>query len=103
MVMVVEEERLDASVAGEFRDAVVKVAADGTEQLVLDLAVVSFVDSTGLGAMVSGLKALPQGGAMVLCNVGETVAALLHLTRMDKVLAVHPDRAAALSSILVSC
>ncbi len=100
-VMVVLEERLDAAVAGNFRDAVVQVAADGTHQLVLDLAKVSFVDSTGLGAMVSGLKALPAGGSMVLCNVGQTVSALLHLTRMDKVLAVHQDRESALASLMV--
>ncbi len=101
-VMVVLEDRLDAAVAGDFRDAVVKAAADGAHQLVLDLAEVSFVDSTGLGAMVSGLKALPSGGSMVLCNVGQTVAALLRLTRMDKVLAVHQTRESALASLMVA-
>ncbi len=101
-VLVVKEDRLDAAVASAFRDAVVKVVGEGAEQIVLDLEAVSFVDSTGLGAMVSGLKALPAGGSMVLCNVGETVSALLKLTRMDKVLAVHTNREAALDSLLVT-
>ena len=102
MVLVVREDRLDAAVASDFRDAMVKLAAEGAQQVVLDLDAVSFVDSTGLGAMVSGLKALPKGGSLVLCNVGETVAALLKLTRMDKVLTIHPNREAALDSLLVT-
>jgi anti-sigma B factor antagonist len=46
---------------------------------------VQFLDSTGLGAIVSTLKRLEGDGVMVICNAGEMVMDVFRLTRMDRV------------------
>jgi anti-sigma B factor antagonist len=57
------------------------VAAEGHKVLVLDLALVSYVDSSGLGALVAGYNTLKaQGGSVRLLNVPPRVQALLAMS-----------------------
>lgn len=91
--------RLDAAVAPAFRQEVVRLVEGGDTRLVLDLDRLSFLDSSGLGAMVSILKALGQRGTLVVCNVKGPVLALFQLTRMDKVFAIVPTREDALARL----
>jgi anti-sigma B factor antagonist len=90
--------RLDASVAPAFRQEALAAISDGGRRVVVDLKRVEFMDSSGLGALVSILKAL-GGGAMAVCNAGPSVTSLLKLTRMDKVFAIEPGRAEALARL----
>ncbi|RQS72012.1 anti-sigma factor antagonist [Burkholderia sp. Bp8963] len=94
-VIKVLPQRFDASVAPQIRDELVSLARQGVAKLVLDLQCVKFVDSSGLGAMVSGFKALGGKGDIVLCGVADGVKSMLQLTRMDRVFAVVPDTDAA--------
>lgn len=91
--------RLDATVAPAFRQEVVQLVEAGDTRLVLDLGGVEFLDSSGLGAMVSILKALGQRGTVLVCNVKGSVQALFQLTRMDKVFTILPSRAEALARL----
>ncbi|HSV82798.1 MAG TPA: STAS domain-containing protein [Ramlibacter sp.] len=91
--------RLDAAVAPGFKQAVVRVIEGGDKRLVLDLAGVEFLDSSGLGAMVSILKALGTQGAVAVCNVKGAVLSLFQLTRMDKVFTILPGRAEAVARL----
>ena len=91
--------RLDASVAPAFKQAVVALIDGGKQRLVLDLVGVEFIDSSGLGAMVSILKALGGKGALCLCGAQGAVLALFKLTRMDKVFTLFATRTEAISSI----
>jgi anti-sigma B factor antagonist len=96
-VVVPRVKRLDASVAPAFKQAVVQVVESGERRLLLDLGGVDFLDSSGLGALVSILKALGTQGSLVVCGAKGPVLALFKLTRMDKVFAIHADRAEALA------
>lgn len=91
--------RLDAAVAPAFKQEVVKLVEGGDTRLVLDLGGVEFLDSSGLGAMVSLLKALGQRGTLVVCNVKGAVLALFQLTRMDRVFAIAGTREEALARV----
>lgn len=91
--------RLDATVAPAFKQEVVKLVEGGDTRLVLDLAGVEFLDSSGLGAMVSILKALGHRGTVVVCNVRGSVLALFQLTRMDKVFPILGSREDALARL----
>ena len=91
--------RLDASVAPAFKQAVVAVIEGGEQRLVLDLSSVEFLDSSGLGAMVSILKALGGKGAVAVCGAQGAVLALFKLTRMDKVFTLFATRADAVAGI----
>ncbi|NEX63928.1 STAS domain-containing protein [Noviherbaspirillum sp. 17J57-3] len=80
--------RLDATVALAFKEAVLKVIATGEQVLVLNLDAVQFMDSSGLGAVVSVLKALGSRGKLAVCNANGALLSLFKLTRMDKVFTI---------------
>lgn len=98
-VVVPAVKRLDASVAPAFKQAVVRVVEGGERRILLDLSGVDFLDSSGLGAMVSILKALGTQGTLAVCGAKGPVMSLFKLTRMDKVFSLHADRAEALARL----
>lgn len=77
--------RLDAAAAVEFRDKVGN-HLEGRQLVVMALGAVDFVDSSGLGCLISLFKRLPPGGAMRLAEASPAVERLLKLTRLDRVL-----------------
>ena len=91
--------RLDATVAPAFKQEVVRLIEGGDTRLLLDLGGVQFLDSSGLGAIVSILKALGNRGTLAVCNVQGAVLALFQLTRMDRVFALHPTREDAMARL----
>jgi anti-anti-sigma factor len=81
--------RLDLVSAGEVKLQLGQVIADGHRNLVVDLADVPFIDSSGLGALISALKAARiAGGDMRIARPGEQARLVLNLTTLDRVL--HP-------------
>lgn len=91
------EPRLDALVAQDFRDQVTARLV-GRRRLVLDLHRVSFMDSSGLAALIAVMKRVPPEGTLRLAAPTETVRALLKLTRLDHVLASFADVTAAIAA-----
>jgi anti-sigma B factor antagonist len=91
--------RLDAAVAPAFKEQVVALIREGERRIAIDLAGVTFLDSSGLGAMVSILKALGGQGALAVCGAEGAVLALFKLTRMDKVFAIAAGRAEAVKRL----
>ena len=77
--------RLDAAVAVEFRDKVCSLVED-SQLVVIAMGNVDFVDSSGLGSLISLFKRLPPGAAMRLAEPSPSVVRLLRLTRLDRVL-----------------
>ena len=91
--------RLDAAVAPAFKQAAVQLIEGGATRVVLDLDNLDFLDSSGLGAMVSILKALGSRGSIAVCNVKGSVLSLFMLTRMDKVFTICANRAEAVARL----
>src|SRR3954454_18245678 len=85
LVAKVLDSRIVADVAPRFKHQLIDYINEGNRSIVLDLKAVSFIDSSGLGALVSSLKAIGGDGDLVLCGTGGTVASMFKLTRMDKV------------------
>lgn len=90
-VLVVRPElsRLDASVAVTFKERVGELILQGDRRLVLDLARVEFLDSSGLGVLVALLKRTGGEGALALAGLRPAVSRLLQLTRLDRVFGIH--------------
>lgn len=88
--------RLDASIAPTLKNEIVAVLPASPARTIIDLSGVSFVDSSGLGALVALLKRVGPSGSLVLAGVQPPVAKLLALTRLDRVFEVHPTLAAAM-------
>ena len=97
-VVRVEDSRIDASVAVDFKDAFKTTIAAGEGAVVLDLAAVDFLDSSGLGAVVAARKLLGDGRPLELAALQEPVAKVMQLTRMDRVFCIHESVDAAMSA-----
>jgi anti-sigma B factor antagonist len=78
------ETRLDAYVAEDFKKSLIDSVQDGTRKLVIDLACVEFMDSSGLGAIVCCLQRMDQG-RIAIAAACEAVEMMLRLTHIDKV------------------
>lgn len=99
LVVRVMEHRLDASKAPEFKSDIARLTENGVSQLVLDLQLVDFIDSSGLGVIVSCLKRLGPAGNLSIAGANSTVKRLFTLTRMDRVFALHDTTDAAVEKM----
>ncbi|QSA95731.1 STAS domain-containing protein [Methylococcus sp. EFPC2] len=93
------EERLDAHNSTELKDTLLRQLEAGPPMLILNLAEVRFIDSSGLGALLSGFKnANLRQGKLVLVGLQPRVQAMFELTRLHRVFRTYPTLAAALLS-----
>lgn len=84
------EGRLNMVAAPGLRNAIDEAVDGGHEHVVVDLGATSFIDSSGLGALVAGLKKARQaGGDLRIAAPGEQVRTVLGLTNLDRVLKPH--------------
>ena len=91
-VITVPGEVLDASNAKEFKQDVMKLFEEHTH-VVFDMSQVRFVDSSGLGAILSCLRQLNSaGGDLKLCGLTRPVRALFELVRMHRIFEIFNDR-----------
>jgi anti-anti-sigma factor len=79
--------RLNLTVAPALREQLRGLIQAGNAELVVDLAAVDAIDSSGLGALISGLKAARQsGGDLRIASPCAQVTAVLELTNLNRVL-----------------
>lgn len=96
LTVIVVGGRLTMATVAEFSDALNRAMAAGSTHLVIDLAATTFVDSSGLGALVAGLRRTRDtGGDLRIAAPGEQASAVLSLTNLDKVLLAYPSVEAA--------
>jgi anti-sigma B factor antagonist len=94
------EERLDAHNSKELKDYLLELLDNGTKKLILDLSEVRFVDSSGLGALLSGHKnAGLRDGRFALAGVQSRVQSMFELTRLTRVFEIYPGVEAALANV----
>jgi len=91
--------RLDASVAAAFKEAITREIGDDQKALIVDFSKIDFIDSSGLGTLVSLLKMMNGRGEMTLCALNPGIRNMFTLTRMDRIFRICPDRAAALAQL----
>lgn len=89
LIITVNESRIDASAAIRFKDGMRALTNTGPAHAVLDLSRVTFVDSSGLGAIVAAKKQLKPGQRLDLAGLTPDVAKVFRLTRMDSVFVIH--------------
>ena len=90
---------LELATAPRLRQQVVSLIGGGRAQLVIDLSGVDFIDSVGLGVVVGALKRCrTHGGDLMVAGAVPRVRALFEITRLDEIIDLHPDLAAALAA-----
>lgn len=92
--------RLVMADVAEVRQQLLTIIEQGSGKLILDLAEVSFMDSSGLSVLVSAFKAArARQGEVVLLKLTPRVLALIELTRLQQVFAIFEDEATALARL----
>ena len=81
------------------RDLVSKLLGKGQKQILLNLGDVHYIDSSGLGALVSSFtSARKQGGELKLLNLTDRVTDLMQMTKLYTIFDVREDEAVAVKS-----
>jgi anti-sigma B factor antagonist len=98
MVVTLSGDVLDASVTSDFKREMTPVLQ--TEyRVVFDMSNIQFVDSSGVGAILSCLRTLnAEGGDLKICALTKPVRALFELVRMHKIFDIFGSREEAIAS-----
>ena len=83
----------------QLRDAVRDLLAKGSKQILLNLGDVTYIDSSGIGELVSGFTTVTnQGGSLKLLGLTKRVKDLLQITKLYTVFDVKDDEFTAVKS-----
>jgi len=89
---------IDVYTAPKLRDKITELVGNGNYHLVIDMEKVDFLDSTGLGVLVGGLKKVRahDGSMRLICNQ-ERLLKIFRITGLAKVFVIHGSQAEALA------
>ncbi len=90
---------IDVYTAPKLRDTISELVAAGRYHLVVDMQAVEFLDSTGLGVLVGGLKKVrAHDGSLELVCHQDRLLKIFRITGLAKVFVIHDDTEQALSA-----
>ena len=86
-ILRLHEKRLDTTIAPHLKAELILLMSKEPYNLLIDLKNVDYADSSGLGALLLGLRqARDKDGALALLNIQKRVKDLIHIARLDDVL-----------------
>lgn len=98
-VVVTVAGEVDVATAPRFREMLIGQIADGSHRVVVDMTWVDFIDSTGLGVLIGGLKRIrSHGGELRLVIDDPRVLKVFDITGLDQIFDIHPSLDAALDT-----
>jgi anti-sigma B factor antagonist len=87
---------IDVYTAPRLRDKITELVANGVYSLIIDMEGVEFLDSTGLGVLVGGLKKVrAHDGSLQLICTQERLLKIFRITGLAKVFTIHDSVASA--------
>lgn len=88
--------RLNGASAPELKRRIKQIVEAGRSRLILDMSGVVFIDSSGLSALISGLKCAREAkGFFRLAGLRDQPASVIKLMMLDRVFDAYPDVASA--------
>jgi len=91
---------IDVYTAPQFKEAVNIILDSGQKHLIVNMAEVTYMDSSGFGALLSATKRLrPQGGTVNLVQCNSAINRILHITRLNTVFATYASVDEAVASV----
>lgn len=84
---------LDSTKSNQFRQEICELLDDKIDAIIIDFKDVTFMDSSGLGALVMSLKNVRSAGVkLFICSVNEQIKMLFELTSMDRVFKIFSSK-----------
>lgn len=94
------EGRLDLNSSSKLKEQVKELVSEGSTNVVLELGGVGFVNSSGLGTLVSILKDVRiVKGQMVLCNLAQYVQEIFEITQLSHIFDIYATETEAMESM----
>jgi anti-sigma B factor antagonist len=99
-VAVVElQGEVDIYSAPHFKEVLLQGIDEGAQRVIVDLAKVTFIDSTALGVLVSGAKRVrPQNGTLDIVCADENITRIFEITGLDRIFGIYATRDDALKA-----
>jgi anti-sigma B factor antagonist len=89
---------IDVYTAPKLREKLIELVSDGSHNIIVDLEKVDFLDSTGLGVLVGGLKRVRNhDGSLQLVCTQEKILKIFRITGLTKVFPIHGSISDAIS------
>ncbi len=90
-ILKVDEAKLNAVVAPELKTELVILNNEGVNNIIVDMSVLEFVDSSGLSAILVGNRLCENaGGKLILAEITDNVHRLIKISQLEKVLTIIP-------------
>ena len=94
------EGEIDLHVSPRVSQKLAEIIQPKPSRVVVDLSRVTYIDSSGLAALIQGMRDVEDyGGRFALAGVRENVLSIFETSRLDKVFLIYPHVDAALSDI----
>lgn len=91
---------IDLYTAPDLKQLLTQVIEDGATGVVMDLSETTFLDSTGLGVLIGGLKRLrSRDGALAVVNVDDSISRTFEITGLDQIFTIRASRDEALAAL----
>ncbi|MEP1033584.1 STAS domain-containing protein [Ekhidna sp.] len=98
----INQEKVDSGVSPELKSEFMNLAQDGVKSLIVDMANVKYVDSSGLSALLVGNRSFSESGVFVLYNVTDHVMKLISISQLDKVMTIVAGQEEAADAVLLA-
>jgi anti-anti-sigma factor len=101
-IICLEEEKLNSLNAAQFKSELVLLNAEGVRNIIMDLNKTSFVDSSGLSAILVGNRLCKQAnGTFVVSQINEQIAKLLKISQLETILNITPTNEEAIDLVMM--
>jgi len=96
------ENNLTSVISPDLKSEFVKINAEGTVNIILDLSEVSFVDSSGLSSILVGNRLCEnEEGLFILTAPSDHVMKLIKISQLEKILTIHPSVEEAIDAVFM--
>lgn len=83
----------------KFKDEIANVLEGGHKKVILDLSGVPWINSTGLGILITGYHSVKAGdGQLKICSVKERVLSIFYISQLENIFDVFETREEAIAS-----
>lgn len=90
---------IDIYTTPQFKEAVSAAIDENKPAIVINMANVTYMDSSGFGTLLSATKRLrPVDGALYLANCNDSIQRMLQITRLNTIFGVYPSEDDALNA-----
>lgn len=101
-ILKLEEEKLDSPLSPKLKSEFLTLNAEGIKNVILDLAEVKYVDSSGLSALLVGNRLFSEdGGIFILASINDHVLKLIKISQLNNVLNLLPSVEEAIDAVFL--